>query len=60
MKDNTYNIKHDFCDATITYPKEGIPIKLNINMTFQTFTYLFMMIGLIGLIVCDLVEMVVK
>lgn len=62
MKDTTktYHVKHDFCGATITYPKEGIPIKLNINMTFQTFGFLLMLICAIGFIVVECIEIIVK
>lgn len=60
MKDKTYHVKHDFCNTTITYPGDGIPIKLNINMTFQTFAFLLIIICVIGLIVSDFIELIVK
>lgn len=62
MKDitKTYHVKHDLGGTTISYPEGGIPIKLNINMTFQTFAYLLILIGLIGLIAVDLIKLIVK
>jgi hypothetical protein len=60
MKDKIYHVKHDFGNTNITYPEEGIPIKLNINMTFQTFSFLLMLIGAIGLIVIECIEIIVK
>lgn len=60
MKDKTYHIKHDFGHTEISYPEEGYPIKLNINMTFQTFAFLLIIIGVIGLIVSDWIELIVK
>lgn len=60
MKDKTYHIKHDLGGTTISYPEGGIPIKLNINMTFQTFAFLLIIIGVIGLIVSDCIELIVK
>lgn len=60
MKDKTYHVKHDFGGNTISHPEEGIPIKLNINMTFQTFAFLLIIIGVIELIVSDWIKLIVK
>lgn len=56
----TYHVKHDLGGTSISYPDAGIPIKLNINMTFQTFAFLLMLIGAIGLIVVECIEIIVK
>lgn len=50
MKDTTktYHVKHDLGGTSISYPEEGIPIKINVNMTFPTFVYLLILISLIG------------
>lgn len=60
MKDKTYHIKHDLGGTSISYPDEGIPIKLNINMTFQTFLQLLFLIGVIGLIASEWIDLIVK
>jgi hypothetical protein len=46
MKDEIkiYHVKHDFGRTEITPPEGGFPIKLNINMTFQTFLFLLTLI----------------
>lgn len=60
MKDKTYHIKHDLGDISISHPEGGTPIKLNINITFQSFLQLLFLIGVIGLIVADWIELIVK
>lgn len=62
MKDeiNTYHVKHEFSPMNIIHPKGGYPIKLNINMTFQTFVYLFTLIGISGLVASYLIELIIK
>ena len=62
MKDitKTYNVKHEFGYTEVSPLAEGFPIKLNINMTFQTFAYLAILICIIGFIVCELIEKIVK
>lgn len=59
-KTKTYYVKHKLEHFKIVHPKQGYTINLNINMTFQAFTYLFITIGLIGWIVSELVEMICK
>ena len=59
-KDKTYHIKLDLGGTTISYPEGGVPIKLNINMTFQTFSYLFTLILAIGLTVVNVIRIVSK
>lgn len=56
----TYNIKHDFGDTPILLPEGGMPIKLNINMTFQTFSFLLTLIFAIGFTVINVIEVVSK
>ena len=62
MKDitKTYHVKHDFGGNEIVPPEGGFRIKLNINMTFQTFSFLLILIGCIGLIVADWIRLIVK
>ena len=62
MKDGTktYHVKHDLGGTSISYPEGGIPIKLNINMTFQTFAFLLILIGIIELIVSEWIKLIVK
>ena len=62
MKDitKTYRVEHEFGITDIQTPEGGFPINLNITMSFQTFTYLTMLICLIGFIVSDLIEKIVK
>jgi hypothetical protein len=60
MKDvtKTYHVKHDFGSTTISYPEGGVPIKLNINMTFQTFIFLLTLIFATGYTVINVIKMV--
>ena len=62
MKDTTktYHVKHDFGGTTISYLKGGIPIKLNINMTFQTFLFMLTLIFAIGYTVINVIKMISK
>jgi hypothetical protein len=60
MKDitKTYHVKHDLGGTSISYPEEGIPIKLNINMTFKTFVFLLSLIFAIGFISINVIKIV--
>jgi hypothetical protein len=60
MKDTakTYLVKHDLGGTTISYPEGGMPIKLNINMTFQTFIFLLTLIFATGYTVINVIKMV--
>jgi hypothetical protein len=62
MKDitKTYHVKHDFGYTEIATPEEGYPIKLNINMTFQTFSFLLTLIFATGFTVINVIRMVSK
>lgn len=54
----TYHIKHDFGDTHILLPEGEMPIKLNINMTFQTFSFLLTLIFAIGFTVINVIKTV--
>lgn len=56
----TYHVKHDFGVTTISYPEGGVPIKLNINMTFQTFVFLLTLIFATGFTVVNVIRIVSK
>lgn len=62
MKDTTktYHVKHDFGHTEISLPKEGHTVNLNINMTFQTFVYLIILIGFSSLVVTDWIKLIIK
>jgi hypothetical protein len=62
MKDTTktYHVKHDLGSTSISYPEEGIPIKLNINMTFMTFAYLLTLVFAIGFTVVNVMKWFLK
>ena len=56
----TYHIKHDFGHTEITTPEGGYPIKLNINMTFQTFSFLLSLIFATGFTVVNVIRIISK
>ena len=58
MKDTTktYHVKHDFGTTTITFPKEGYKISLNIDISWKT----AFLIGLIFAVCGDVIIHCVK
>ena len=56
----TYHVKHEFGHTEISLPEEGYTVNLNINITFQTLSFLLIIIGIIGLIATYLIQLIVK
>lgn len=48
--DKTYHIKHDFGTTTVTYPKNGIPIRIMIDFSWRTIFLIMFLVTIVGLI----------